>query len=270
MTEFLSRSAWTDTAPQSNGRYGHVTGISVHYPAAGAPIGPESAARIAARLRSYRSYHINVRGWGDIGYNFAIDQAGRVWELRGMENVGAHSASKSNPRANTTLVGVLFVVGNDEPISEAAVLAFRELRGRVLARFPSATGVTGHGQVPGAQTACPGPQLRALIASGALTGGAVPTPGPTPAPKPAPTTGGVNVAALPVLRKGSKGLPVKRLQGLLIANGYSVGAAGIDGSFGPATDRGFRAFQANHPETGTNGKPDGSCGPKSWSKLLGV
>lgn len=98
-----------------------------------------------------------------------------------------------------------------------------------------------------------------------------PPAAPAPArPSPAPTSGGINVAALPVLKRGSKGVAVRRLQGLLLANGFSVGRAGIDGDFGPSTDAGFRAFQTRHPQTGTNGKPDGSCGPRSWATLLGL
>jgi peptidoglycan hydrolase-like protein with peptidoglycan-binding domain len=72
------------------------------------------------------------------------------------------------------------------------------------------------------------------------------------------------------LKRGAKGVPVRRLQGLLIANGFSVGRAGIDGDYGPGTDGGFRDFQARHPHTGTNGKPDGICGAKSWAALLGL
>lgn len=107
-----------------------------------------------------------------------------------------------------------------------------------------------------------------LVAGASLP---APTPAQKPAPAPkAPSTGGVNVAALPVLKKGSTGIAVRRLQGLLLANGFSVGKAGIDGSFGPATDAAVRAFQTRHPDTGTNGKPDGHVGPKTWSRLLGV
>lgn len=67
-----------------------------------------------------------------------------------------------------------------------------------------------------------------------------------------------------VLKKGAKGSEVKALQILLIGYGYSCGSSGADGSFGPATDKAFRAFQQ---ERGL--AVDGSCGPASWSELLG-
>lgn len=71
--------------------------------------------------------------------------------------------------------------------------------------------------------------------------------------------------ALPVLKKGSKGDSVKAMQHLLMAYGYNLGGYGADSSFGGATERALKAFQS------ANGlEADGSCGPKTWNKLLGV
>ena len=67
------------------------------------------------------------------------------------------------------------------------------------------------------------------------------------------------------LEKGSEGDRVKALQILLIGYGYSCGIAGVDGDFGSATDKAVRAYQkAKGLEV------DGSVGPKTWAKLLGV
>ncbi|MGN8245228.1 peptidoglycan recognition protein family protein [Cellulomonas soli] len=112
-----------------------------------------------------------------------------------------------------------------------------------------------------------------FLARVATLAGTAPAPGTAPTPPttaPAVTNGGIDVSALPTLKKGSKGVAVKRAQGLLIANGYGIGKAGIDGDWGNSTDAGFRAFQIDHPTTGTNGQPDGSCGTRSWSALLGL
>ncbi len=188
MTAFIPRAGWTSTKPSSNGRYRDVLGIAVHYPADGNVTNADlTQSQVAAKLRGYRHYHVHGRGWGDIGYNFAVDQAGRVWELRGMDNVGAHCASRSNPDANTRYVGVLFVIGNTEQPTAAAVEAFKDLRTQVLARFPSAVRVVGHGQVPGAQTSCPGQPLLALVADGTLTGQR-PVPVTTAPVRPSPTS----------------------------------------------------------------------------------
>jgi hypothetical protein len=43
----------------------------------------------------------------------------------------------------------------------------------------------------------------------------------------------------------------------------------INPAFLPATN-GQQRRKARHPHTGTNGKPDGICGAKSWAQLLGL
>lgn len=70
---------------------------------------------------------------------------------------------------------------------------------------------------------------------------------------------------LPVLKKGAKGASVKAMQTLLIFNGCSCGSKGADGSFGADTDKALRKYQSNF-----NLAVDGSCGRKTWSKLLGI
>ncbi len=41
-----------------------------------------SSAQVPAMLRSIYYFHTYVRGWNDIGYNFAVDAYGRIWEAR--------------------------------------------------------------------------------------------------------------------------------------------------------------------------------------------
>lgn len=80
----------------------------------------------------------------------------------------------------------------------------------------------------------------------------------------APTQKTVSIE-LPVLKKGAKGYSVKSMQILLFGFGYEMEGYGADGSFGGATERALKAFQA------ANGlEADGSCGRKTWNKLLGV
>lgn len=70
---------------------------------------------------------------------------------------------------------------------------------------------------------------------------------------------------LPVLKKGIKGESVKAMQILLMGYGHDMEGYGADGSFGGATERAVKAYQA------ANGlDADGSCGPKTWAKLLGL
>lgn len=68
-----------------------------------------------------------------------------------------------------------------------------------------------------------------------------------------------------VLKKGAKGNQVKAMQLLLAGYGFSCGSKGADGSFGGATQSAVMAFQKARGLA-----QDGSCGPKTWAKLLGV
>ncbi|MFW6038876.1 MAG: peptidoglycan recognition family protein [bacterium] len=46
--------------------------------------------RTAKRIEHDRHIHVDDRGWGDIGYHYIIDRAGRVWEGRDLRYQGAH------------------------------------------------------------------------------------------------------------------------------------------------------------------------------------
>lgn len=179
MTEYLPRSAWTDTPPGGDTLTGaKLLGNACHYPASGAvALAGLSREQVASRLRGWRDYHVNGRGWSDIGYQMAIDGAGRVWTLRGTGRVPAAHASTANPDANEEYGATLWVVGDNEQPTAAAIQAYIEFRTHVwLARWPGATDVRGHRQVPGAQTSCPGDQIIRLIADGTLSRVADPAP----------------------------------------------------------------------------------------------
>lgn len=72
-----------------------------------------------------------------------------------------------------------------------------------------------------------------------------------------------DTVSYPTIKLDSKGSNVKKAQQVLIAKGYSCGAAGADGDFGAATYNAVKKFQA------ANGlEADGIVGPKTWAALL--
>lgn len=78
-----------------------------------------------------------------------------------------------------------------------------------------------------------------------------PTPRPTPAP---------SVPAFPgIVRRGSKGAAVRKVQQRLKDRGWSIT---VDGDFGPGTDSIVRAFQAEKRLT-----VDGVVGQNTWRSL---
>lgn len=71
------------------------------------------------------------------------------------------------------------------------------------------------------------------------------------------------VVSYPTIKLGSKGSDIKKAQQLLIAKGYSCGAAGADGDFGAGTYNAVKKFQAD------NGlEADGIVGDNTWAALL--
>lgn len=75
-----------------------------------------------------------------------------------------------------------------------------------------------------------------------------------------PTTSPPPVTRRVVIRRGSRGSDVERLQTLL--NSRSGSRLKIDGDFGPATEAAVKMFQAD-----TKLLPDGIVGPYTWRKL---
>lgn len=68
---------------------------------------------------------------------------------------------------------------------------------------------------------------------------------------------------VPVLKRGMKGGAVEAVQ--LILQGKTNARLAADGSFGPATELEVKEFQRK-----VGMKDDGSVGPATWAKLLGV
>lgn len=72
--------------------------------------------------------------------------------------------------------------------------------------------------------------------------------------------GKVTAEDMPLIKKGSKGDAVKKLQEMLKAKGYKLN---VDSDFGPATDAAVRAYQKDHDLT-----VDGEVGEKTWGSLF--
>ena len=82
-------------------------------------------------------------------------------------------------------------------------------------------------------------------------------------PEPEPVSEESVQITLSVLKNGSIGCAVVALQLLLEIYGFSVGPCGIDGEFGPDTEKALRSFQS---ALGIN--EAGRTGERTWNKLL--
>jgi hypothetical protein len=172
---YLPRSAWT-SVPKPAALMplfpGEVDGDAQHWPGIDPGVSPDykfagrSQKQIATYLEGIRRYHTGVRGWQDIAYLQAIDPAGRVWDLRGMEH---RSAANGDTGPNRNYGATLWLVGPNEEPTDAQVAAYQTWRvEKWLRRYPDAVQVKRHSDVRPDGTACPGPHVGALVTSGTL------------------------------------------------------------------------------------------------------
>lgn len=172
MVKYRSRSAWTNAekgfAKHSNRRLkkNDVIFAACHYPASGRDLGDLDTATL---LQGYWRYHVNTRGWADIGYCWGVDQDGIIWELAGDDYAAAHSASDGYKNANYEGIGILLLLGNNEEPSAKMIASLNHLLQYLRAKYPNMKKLYGHRQVTGAQTACPGDKVIALIAKGIIS-----------------------------------------------------------------------------------------------------
>lgn len=123
----------------------------------------------AQRIRAIQDFHMDGRGWNDIGYNFLVDEDGTIYEGRGWLVVGAHC-----PDHNRSGIGVAFV-GRNNP-TPAAMKSIRGLYDEACRRAGRKLRKRGHGQL--FATACPGPRLQGWVNAG------MPIDEESPAPRP--------------------------------------------------------------------------------------
>jgi hypothetical protein len=141
-----------------------------------------AAAEVPGILRSIQAYHMDGRGWSDIGYNFLVDRYGGIWEGRGraLEGaaIGAHAAGFNTGSVGVSNIGNYDVVApSDAQVNATAeIIAWRFAAHRVNPAAPvtvtagagstryavgqtiSIPSVVGHSDV--GATSCPGAYLR--------------------------------------------------------------------------------------------------------------
>ncbi len=110
-------------------------------------------------VRAVQASHMSSRGYGDVGYHFLVDPAGRVYEGRSLKWQGAHAKGKNN----VGNIGIC-LLGNFEngPPTRQAQAALHGLVGSLRSGFAiGATRVVGHSHWT--STKCPGRHLTAVL-----------------------------------------------------------------------------------------------------------
>ncbi|HRW74545.1 MAG: N-acetylmuramoyl-L-alanine amidase [Lewinellaceae bacterium] len=135
------------------------THLIIHHSA-----GSNSSSDWAAVVRSIWNFHVNVNGWSDIGYNWLVDPAGKVYIGRGDDILGAHFCGKNSNTLGTCVMGD-FTTVQPTPTAIAALSelyawkACEEEIDPLESSWHPASGavipnVSGHRQ--SCQTSCPG------------------------------------------------------------------------------------------------------------------
>jgi len=169
VVQYMPRGAWTSWTPNPRDLVHLVDprGIAVHWPGIDRALAPmaEQGDRIAGLLEAERRDHVERRGWSDIAYAAAIDQAGRVWDCRGW---AWRPAANGDRTTNAQYSAVTLLVGIGEQPTEALLQAFRWWRHLLfLTRYPGARAVVGHRDLHA--TECPGDVIADLIRRGVLS-----------------------------------------------------------------------------------------------------
>jgi hypothetical protein len=155
------RSTWTKTGPvmAESKPMGAVMHVTFHHSGDGKAFTAVDPIAIAKHIEGVRQYH-RQRGMIDIGYHFAIDGAGRVWELRPYDLEGQHVRnSTTGKRWNANNLGIVvlgdFEKQNPTPAAKTCIETFAKQSLKFFKLKPDAIHV--HGEL--VQTDCPGGAL---------------------------------------------------------------------------------------------------------------
>jgi len=163
----IPRSQWAlgEPVPARMNRMLPARHITVHHDGMSPFYGGDQSSA-EARLEAIRRAHRNLN-WGDIGYHYAVDRGGRVYECRPLDFQGAHV--KDHNEGNIGIVNL----GNFDlqSPSDAQMHALRSLLTSLQQQHRvSVHGVRTHQEW--APTACPGRSMQryvdALRSSGQL------------------------------------------------------------------------------------------------------
>ena len=138
--------------------------ITVHHDAI-MPVPSGSYSDSLRRMQLIRTGHLN-NGWADIGYHFAIDPSGRIWQARPLELQGAHV--KDNNPGNLGIV----VFGNYEKIrpTRASLSSVNKMITYAMERFNvPLDAIHTHQELR--STACPGRYLQEQMNMTRASGG---------------------------------------------------------------------------------------------------
>jgi N-acetyl-anhydromuramyl-L-alanine amidase AmpD len=198
-----------------------------------------------------RDWHVDGRGWSDVGYHYFIRKDGTVQAGRPLERIPAAQAGNNAGTIAICLHGLA-----RERFTKAQYRSLITLCDEIDAAYGGM--VTFHGHCEVSSKACPVFPYRVVLG---LDVHGNRTLAPTASPgRPGAAEATAAAGPGPVLRLTARGEAVQRLQAALAQAGQELEE---DGIFGQETLAAVRAFQR---ERGL--RVDGIVGPRTWAALI--
>jgi len=110
----------------------------------------------AWKVAQVRKWHVQDRGWSDIGYHYLIHRDGLISKGRPLEKVGAHVKGHNSNSIGISLFGGFGGAADDqfeEHFTEAQAKSLRELIAKLQEQLPKIEKISGHSEY--ANKACP-------------------------------------------------------------------------------------------------------------------
>ncbi|CAH1797130.1 unnamed protein product [Owenia fusiformis] len=153
----ISRAGWGARPPrQRSNMRTPVSMVFVHH-TAGAFC--SSRARCSATVRNTQRFHMNSRGWSDIGYSFLVGEDGNAYEGRGWTTVGAHTRGYNSQAIAVSVMGNFM----SRAPNAAALRAVQDVIACGISRGYIRSNYELFGHRDGGCTACPGDRLYTTI-----------------------------------------------------------------------------------------------------------
>ncbi|NBB88513.1 MAG: hypothetical protein GVX96_01825 [Bacteroidetes bacterium] len=161
--DIQERDEWCSNCPTTQTPVvNEPTHLIVHHSA-----GPNSSSDWAAVVRSIWDFHVNGRGWADIGYHYLIDPDGKIYQGRADDIQGAHFCAQNRNAMGSCVLGTFTEVSPTVKARTSWVdlASYAACKWGISPQNPSLHGSSGldllgvSGHRDGCATECPGQVL---------------------------------------------------------------------------------------------------------------
>lgn len=160
----IPREEWGARATRCTSRDDSKYRMAIHHTVTGAGGDPTST------LRGIQNYHMDSRGWCDVGYHFLVSLDGRVWEGRPIRFLGTHVGNNNTGNIGISFIGCFHSSSCASYPPNVPPDVMVDAAGSVVAGLAGIYGigvststVKGHRDHSGQTTSCPGDHLHSRL-----------------------------------------------------------------------------------------------------------